>query len=83
MQKLPAYQKSIIFITLLLALAFATPALADYLGPDRTVTTYVSYCRYVQKRCAAAKEWSMGMEYCGRLGLLAWRSGLLRRWGRL
>ncbi|HMB23557.1 MAG TPA: Ig-like domain repeat protein, partial [Anaerolineales bacterium] len=46
----------------LLALAWVTPALADYLGPDRTRTTYVSYCRYVQKRCAQQKngkwEWN-------------------------
>ena len=58
MHKLPNPRKWILIsIALLLTLVWVTPALADYLGPDRTVTTYVSYCRYVQKRCAAAKEW--------------------------
>src|SRR5512139_3533978 len=52
MQHLPTYKKSIVFMVLLLALIFVTPVLADYLGPDRTRTTYVAYCRYVQKRCA-------------------------------
>src|SRR5512133_3475289 len=63
MRKLSNPRKWILIsIALLLTLAFATPVLADYLGPDRTVTTYVSYCRYVQKRCAQQKngqrEWN-------------------------
>ncbi|MBN2118369.1 MAG: hypothetical protein JW730_17480, partial [Anaerolineales bacterium] len=63
MQHLPKYYKWIFFfIVLLVVLSIVTPVLADYLGPDRTVTTYVSYCRYVQKRCAQQKngqwEWN-------------------------
>src|SRR5512133_543927 len=63
MRKLSNPRKWILIsIALLLTLAFATPVLADYLGPQRTVTTYVSYCRYVQKRCAQQKngqwEWN-------------------------
>ncbi len=51
MQKLFAPRKIIFFIALLLALAIATPALADYLGPNRTVTTTVSVCHMVKYEC--------------------------------
>src|SRR5512138_387021 len=51
MQHLPTYKKSVIFTTLLLALIFVTPALADYLGPDRVVTETVVVCHVVKYEC--------------------------------
>ena len=41
----------LISIVLLLALASVTPVLADYLGPNQTVTTTVAVCRVVLKSC--------------------------------
>jgi len=39
------------YIVILIALAIATPALADYLGPDRTVTEWSSVCKIVLMEC--------------------------------
>jgi hypothetical protein len=39
-----------ILLAVLLSLLIVVPVLADYLGPDRTVTTYVNrrrHCHYV------------------------------------
>ncbi len=52
MQNLLTHKKWILFITLLIVLGMATPVLADYLGPNRTVTTTVSVCKFVLYRCA-------------------------------
>jgi hypothetical protein len=35
-------KSSILFIFILILFAFISPALADYIGPDRTVTTYTT-----------------------------------------
>lgn len=52
MQYQPKHYKWILrFIILLMALSIAAPVLADYLGPDRTVTTTVSVCKVVLKSC--------------------------------
>ena len=52
MQHLPAHSKWIFFfIILLVALSMAVPVLADYLGPNRTVTTTTSVCQAVLYEC--------------------------------
>ncbi len=38
-------------IIVLIILAITTPALADYLGPDRTVTEATSTCKVVLYEC--------------------------------
>jgi len=49
---LPKINKSILkFVLLLVMFAIATPALADYLGPDRVVTETVSACKVVLYEC--------------------------------
>ncbi len=49
MHKLFMSKKAIGFLALAVALSVATPVLADYLGPNRTVTTTV--CKVVIKKC--------------------------------
>src|SRR5215213_10581247 len=46
------------FIAILMALASVTPALADYLGPNRTVTETTSVCKVILYECqyVAAKD---------------------------
>jgi hypothetical protein len=39
------------YIVILIALAIATPALADYLGPNRTVTEWSSVCKILLMEC--------------------------------
>ncbi len=41
----------VLFLLLLLLLAIATPVLADYLGPNRTVTETISVCKVVLYEC--------------------------------
>jgi hypothetical protein len=49
---LPKINKSILkFVLLLVMFAIATPALADYLGPDRVVTETISACKVVLYEC--------------------------------
>ncbi len=54
-------RKSILyFFVILIALVGVTPALADYLGPDRTVTEWTSACKVVLYECsyvAAKGDW--------------------------
>ena len=58
---LPKLNKSILkFVMLLVMFAIATPALADYLGPDRVVTETVSACKVVLYECRyvpAKNDW--------------------------
>ena len=58
---LPKLNKSILkFILLIVMFAIATPALADYLGPDRVVTETVGACKVVLYQCryvAAKDDW--------------------------
>jgi hypothetical protein len=52
MQKIPNPRRWIlIVIVLLLALVWATPVLADYLGPNRTVTITVPSCHVNLYEC--------------------------------
>jgi len=48
------------FVIFLIVLAIATPALADYLGPNRTVTETTSVCKVVLYECqyvASKDQW--------------------------
>ena len=46
------FRKShLLVILIILLLGFSTPVLADYLGPDRTVTTAVEECKVVLWEC--------------------------------
>lgn len=52
MQNLPTYKKWILLFVFLVALfGFAMPVLADYLGPNRTVTQTVGTCKIVLYKC--------------------------------
>ena len=52
MQRPSSHQKWMFsFVILLLAVGIATPVLADYLGPNRTVTTTSSACKAVLYEC--------------------------------
>jgi hypothetical protein len=51
MQNLRTYKKWILFIIVLTALGIATPVLADYLGPNRTVTQTVGTCKVLLYKC--------------------------------
>jgi len=44
-------RKPFYFVLLLLIFAIATPVLADYLGPNRTVTETISVCKVVLYEC--------------------------------
>ena len=44
-------QKLIALLVVILIFAIATPALADYFGPDRTVTEASSVCKVVLYEC--------------------------------
>jgi len=46
----------LLIIALLVAFSMATPVLADFLGPNRTVTTTVSVCQAVLFECKKVKD---------------------------
>ena len=52
MQTLPTHKKwMLFFVVMLVVLSIATPVLADYLGPNRTVTQIVSSCKIILNEC--------------------------------
>lgn len=52
MQTLSTYKKWLFFfVIILIVLSIATPVLADYLGPNRTVTQSISKCKVVLNKC--------------------------------
>jgi hypothetical protein len=61
MTSLPKYKKWILFfIVLFVALSIVTPVLADYLGPNRSVTQTVGVCKIVLNECQyveAKEDW--------------------------
>lgn len=71
---IPYKLKTVLFcISILLTLATVTPALADYLGPNRTVTESSGSCQVVLQRCSyvptkkiykykAGSTWSCSLE---------------------